>query len=382
MPRRFWEVYGRTLLISAGAFAALLAVIGLARGADEQSAGERPPLPTRAQACTSVRQAAAELKQQFPNASRPDIDAMVTDACSRGPTWVADDAPAPIRATPGCHALEAEGRGPRLRPRAAAPPRRAIPFFAARSGKLPESGAPIVGGVQLPRGSRCARFWSTDAGVEDAFGLARRLASVFSSTGLWPVIWTWSGEEPDAYVMGTGDVSHADSIDAASALRRSWRATGMVRTGPFPGIAPGADDARLAVEPFGDPMEESLEQSMRPPGGWMVMLVPVNRPADLFSVLGPESTIYHSDDEATAILRSWEERFGAVVSTFEPDGISLAVGAPPRNHEDARRLAAEHAAFGVPEEWEGIEAVARQLRSTRDLPLVNSAHHWTFGWAD
>jgi hypothetical protein len=77
----------------------------------------------------------------------------------------------------------------------------------------------------------------------------------------------------------------------------------------------------------------------------MVMLVPVNRPADVVSVLGIGMTVYHSDDELTAILRSWEERFGAVVSALGPGTLDLAVGAPPRNEDDARRFAAEHAAF-------------------------------------
>ena len=306
---------------------------------------------------------------------------MTKELCSRDPAYFPVGEAVPIESTPGCRTLEPEGRGPSLPPRVAEPPERRIPFFAERSGKLPRSGAKVVGGVQLPKGSRCARFWSTDAGVEDAFGLARRLASVFSSTGLWPVVWAWADEGPDAYVMGTANLSHADSINAARALRRAWRTTGLFRSGPFPGIAAGADDARLTVQPFGDLVEESWAESA-PPGGWIMMLVPVNRPADLYSVLGTETTEYHSDAEATAILRSWEERFGAVPSVLTPSTLDLEVGAPPPTAEDARRLAAEHAAFGPPEEWEGIDALAEELRSTSDVPGATSAHHWGFGWAD
>jgi hypothetical protein len=321
------------------------------------------------------------MKEQFPTAPRARLDALAKELCSRDPAYAPVGQDAPVEATPGCHTLDADGRGPSLRPYVASLPQRRIPFFSERSGTLPMSGAPVVGGVQLPRGSRCQRFWSTDAGVADAFGLARRLASVFSSTGLWPVIWAWPQEEPDAYVMGTANLAHADSLKAARVLRRSWRTIGLARTGPFPGIAAGADDARLAVQAFGDLVEESVVESA-PPGGWIVMLVPVNRPADVYSVLGPETTMYHSDDELTVILRSWEERFGAAVSVLTPSTLDLAVGAPPRNDDDARRLAAEHAAFAPPEEWEGLDAVARQLRSTRRVPGVISAHHWAFGWAD
>jgi hypothetical protein len=377
MLSRFWRAHGRSLLVYAGAFVGLVALFDSTRGAGERSA----ELPTRAQVCAAGQQATEQIKERFGNVPRARLDALAEEMCSRDPTYAPAGETAPVESTPGCHTLEADGRVRSLRPRVIAPPKRRIPFFAARSGKLPVSGAPVVGGVQLPRGSRCARFWSTDAGVEDAFGLARRLASVFSSTGLWPVIWAWPDEEPDAYVIGSANPARPDSLDAARLLRRSWRATGLVRTGPFPGIASGAGDARLAVEPFGDLVEELVADSA-PPGGFVVMLVPVNRPADVYSVLGMQTTEYHTDDEMTAILRSWEERFGAVVSVLAPGVIDLAVGAPPRTGDDARRLAAEHAAFAPEEEWEGLDSAARQLRSTSRVPGVNSARYWVFGWVD
>jgi Domain of unknown function (DUF4253) len=379
MVRRFWRVHGRTLLVATGVLAGLVVLRGVTSDADQR----RPELPTRAQVCRGFRQAADQLREQFGRKAPPRerLDALVKEACRRGATPVPAPTPQPAEPTPGCHTLEAAGRGPSLRPHLAALPKRRIPFFARRSGKLPPSGTPTVGGVRLPRGSRCARFWSTDARVEDAFGLAGRLAAVFSSTGLWPVIWAWQDEEPDAYVMGSGNLAHADSIDAARVLRRSWRVAGLVRKGPFPGIASGADDSRLTVQPFGDLVETST-RIYAPSGGFVVMLVPVNRPADVFSVLGTETTEWHSDDDATAVLRSWEERFGAVVAVLTPSTVDLAVGAPPRDGYDARRLAAEHAAFAPEDDTEGLDAVARQLRSTRRAPGVTSAHHWGFGWPD
>ena len=271
--RRFWRVHGRTLLVAATALTGVAWVFTSSRDSGEPPA----ELPSRAQVCAAGKEAASELRKQFPDTPREGLDKMTKELCSRDPAYFPLGEAAPIKSTPGCHTLEPEGRGPSLRPRVAAPPERRIPFFAARSGKLPRSGASVVGGVQLPKGSRCARFWSTDAGVEDAFGLARRLASVFSSTGLWPVIWAWADEGPDAYVMGTANLSHADSLNAARALRRAWRTTGLFRSGPFPGIAAGADDARLAVQPFDDLAEKWWVESA-PPGGWIVMLVPVNRP--------------------------------------------------------------------------------------------------------
>jgi hypothetical protein len=121
---------------------------------------------------------------------------------------------------------------------------------------------------------------------------------------------------------------------------------------------------------------------MDPPGGWVLMLVPVNRPADVGSVLGPGLTEYLSDDEITAVLRSWEERFGAVVSVMTPSTLALAVGAPPRDDDQARRLAAEHAALMPDADPEDLQGLAAALRSTRGTRGVTSARYWELGWPD
>ena len=360
-------------MIAAGAVASLALLSPLVRDGSEPSA----QLPSKAQVCAAGHEAVRALLERYPDAPRARLEDLAKEVCRRGPTAVPLEEPVAVESTPGCHVIDDVSN---LRPRQVDPPDRRIPFFAVRSGKLPPSGAPIVGGVQLPAGSRCPRFWSTDAGVEDAFGLADRLASVFPTTGLWPVIWAPTEEEPDAYVAGFGNPARADAIDAARALRRSWRTTGWVQEGPFPGIASAADAERLAVQPFGDLLEDSFADSA-PPGGRMMMLIPVNRPADVISVLGIGMTEYHSDDELTAILRSWEERFGAVVSALGPGTLDLVVGAPPRDEDDARRLAAEHAAF-APDETEGLRTATRQLRDTRREPGVPSAHYWAFGWPD
>jgi hypothetical protein len=112
------------------------------------------------------------------------------------------------------------------------------------------------------------------------------------------------------------------------------------------------------------------------------MLVPVNRPADVYSVLGPELTEYFSDDEITAVLRSWEARFGAVVSVMTPNTLELAVGAPPRDDDQARRLAAEHAALMPDAAQEDLQGLGPALRSTPSTRGATSARYWALGWPD
>jgi hypothetical protein len=46
-----------------------------------------------------------------------------------------------------------------------------------------------------------------------------------------------------------------------------------------------------------------------------------------------------------AVLRSWEERFGAVLVAMTFSTLVLAVAHPPRSQTDAERVAAEHFAF-------------------------------------
>jgi hypothetical protein len=242
---------------------------------------------------------------------------------------------------------------------------------------VPPTGTPRVGGVELPAGSRCGPFWSTDAGVADAIGLASRLAEAFPSTGLWPVLWSWPADEPDGYVNGGRGLARIDSLDAEAILRRAWQKYDV--QGPFPGFAEAEPAAeRRAVKPFGDILEASLTE--RPPGGPLLMLVPVNRPADVIAVLAPRNTIYFTDDELTAVLRSWEGRFGAVVTSLSPGGVELVAGAPPRDGEQVSRLAAEHAILapdnGSPDDLEPL------LRSDRPTRATTSAHYWAFGWPD
>jgi hypothetical protein len=364
--RRFWRVRRRQLAVAAVVLAVLAGMAFAATDPFKHSTGA----PSRAQVCASAHRAAGKIPKQ-----------LVKTACSVNPTYVPVAEPVAVEATPGCHVLDPADRRRRLPPRTVSAPREHVPFFAARSGKLPASGTPVIGGIKLPRGSRCGPFWSTDAGVPDAFALSRKLASVFPSTGLWPVVWTWPGEEPDHYVYGGGNPARADSLSADTLLRRSWQTDSSA--GPFPGLAHAElDPGAATVDPFDKTIEESLTEPP-PPGGWMVLLVPANRPADAISVLHMQTTEWFSDYAVTAVLRSWEERFGAVLCAMSPGGVELAVAAPPRDEEQARRLAAEQAAFAPEDDGtDDLDALARQLRSNRIIRGLTSARYWAFGWPD
>ena len=77
--------------------------------------------------------------------------------------------------------------------------------------------------------------------------------------------------------------------------------------------------------------------------------------------------------ELTAVLRSWEGRFGARLIDVGYASLRLIVERPPRTLEGAQRLAAEQVVLG-----------GDCIGGTRDIPgiaarLVNSPV-WTFWW--
>ncbi len=105
-------------------------------------------------------------------------------------------------------------------------------------------------------------------------------------------------------------------------------------------------------------------------------LVPVRRGADVLTVLGWSGASNHVSRCAglSAMLRSWEDRFGARVLRLGPDRLDLSVAAPPLSPEHAAAVAAEHWTFSpdrVLEESGSISEYAADIRGRR---------HWSFWW--
>ena len=227
--------------------------------------------------------------------------------------------------------------------------------------------------------------WATDEPVADAVGLASKLAAAFPETGLWPVLWD-SSDDPDTFLMPANDLRDAVRADAERVLRRAW-ARMDVEKPAFPSLAPGSLDAAKPAVPFETYAGSLPPDAQQPPGGHVLLLVPVNRPADVVSVLGAALTGFDTDDDLTAVLRSWEERFGAVPVAVGAGTLDVAVGAPPRDKDQAVRLAYEHYAFDSQDDtisgFDDLPRVAEYLRGAkRDPELFRTPGLWRFGWAD
>lgn len=79
--------------------------------------------------------------------------------------------------------------------------------------------------------------------------------------------------------------------------------------------------------------------------------------------------------ELSAVLRSWEDRFGARLVAAGFDTLRLSVAAPPLSAEHALRVAAEHFALCPDNVWQGsVETLAEYAAELEDLNM------WTFWW--
>ncbi|WP_309248860.1 DUF4253 domain-containing protein [Streptomyces sp. MNP-20] len=76
-------------------------------------------------------------------------------------------------------------------------------------------------------------------------------------------------------------------------------------------------------------------------------LIPAARGADALAAAGWEGPLNYEQDTAkiSAVVRSWEDRFGVRVVAAGFATLHLSVAWPPTRPQDALLLAAEHAAF-------------------------------------
>ncbi|MGW8764621.1 DUF4253 domain-containing protein [Streptomyces sp. NPDC055815] len=152
-------------------------------------------------------------------------------------------------------------------------------------------------------------------------------------------------------------------------------------TAPFGAGWPGLAAARpVTTDPDG--AAATVAGMLTGPGFWLddarPALVPARRSADIPAVIGWGGPMNHENDVARlcAVLRSWEDRFGARVIALTFDQLVVSVAAPPRTPEEAEAVAAEHFAF-CPDnitqgEYDTLREYAR--KALLDVPV------WRFWW--
>ncbi|MFI9771898.1 DUF4253 domain-containing protein [Streptomyces sp. NPDC052415] len=224
-----------------------------------------------------------------------------------------------------------------------------------------------------------------------------QLRSEHATSGLWPLLLTsLNSRDNDFRPWDCGELSpermsSPDDHNPEELLIRWWhdytatdedddlRSTAelLAVTAPFgrtwPGTAPGRS---IAADPDGIAEQYAhafVEQNPLARLG----LVSAPRGADALTGAGWNGPANYDNDTATfsAVVRSWEERFGARVVGVGFSTLHLSVAAPPSGLDDALLIAAEHFAFCPDNIWQGAQ---------RDLAAY--AEHlidlgsWEFWW--
>ncbi|MFE0703218.1 DUF4253 domain-containing protein [Streptomyces sp. NPDC058872] len=228
-------------------------------------------------------------------------------------------------------------------------------------------------------------LWLADAravpGQWSAEGAARRAAE------LAPVLVDVGGPsgDPEGWDLLCGNLSYPEDLGADEMLSYHWnelrekRAGGVVAPfdAPWPGLA-----AAVPSEVDPDVRAAQLADALSGDDSWLeeprLALVSAECNADVPAAIGWAGALQHEDDAGvlSAVLRSWDERFGTRVVALTANRLVLSVAAPPTTLDQAVAVAAEHAAF-CPDDLDRSphrtleEYAARELLGRRTW-----VHHW------
>ncbi|GAA4728296.1 DUF4253 domain-containing protein [Actinomycetospora chibensis] len=154
---------------------------------------------------------------------------------------------------------------------------------------------------------------------------------------------------------------------------------------PFSGQLPGLvragrvdrSTSRCTVEEAAAMADEVVSY-----GVGVLAVVRAARPADVPAVTGwvGAGNYRHQDNvRISAVLRSWEDRFGALLVVMTESTLLLSVAYPPTTFKEAEQVAAEHFAFCPdqhdPQDMAGTVYTPRSYGRT-----IRKARHWRFWW--
>jgi hypothetical protein len=269
---------------------------------------------------------------------------------------------------------------------------------------VPTDGGLRIGAIQLPAGRRIRSddglgepvAWATSDPVPDAGRVWAALSEVHAQSGLVPFLLSGIGGDPERpwdtqEFRDPDDLTGLDHLDAAEVLREDWlhqtteyddydeedegyqdedfaksiaQDVAPFSRRQFPGLAQ-AEDHRLSAGQF--------DRVLAGLGPARLGLVPAARPADALPALGWNQALDTALPQA-AVLRSWEDRFGARLLRVGLAEISVLAQRPPRTLDSARHLAAEQWAFCNECGGTGLHDIRGITESLMNSPI------WTFWW--
>ncbi|MES5824295.1 DUF4253 domain-containing protein [Streptomyces sp. RG80] len=204
------------------------------------------------------------------------------------------------------------------------------------------------------------------------------------TVGLLPVVVDAGGGHggPEDWELMPGEMSYPGDHDPEEVLADFWEACATEEDGDWPGLAEPSADATIDPVSVSAAASAAVVDDLLAPGGPLkeprLALVPARRSADIPAAIGWTGPANHENDTArlSAVLRSWEDRFGTRVVALGFDHLVLSVAAPPTTLPEAEALAAEHFAFCPDNIWQGADAT---LKAYAERQLLGQPA-WSFWW--
>lgn len=246
---------------------------------------------------------------------------------------------------------------------------------------LPEGSAvwPDPGYLQHQAVKRPAFWLSDEAAPPDLWPTLR---AEHRRSGLWPLLLDDSAQPWSAGQVAPEPVSEIDGYDPAAFMSEVW-ADWLAplpewdqadELAPFgrrcPGLAPPGDPSADPDE-VADWYARTLASRGTPLG-----LAAVSLGADALAAIGWQGALNHNQWTAplAAVVRSWEDRFGARLVGMGFNTLELSVAAPPVTVPHALLVAAEHWAFCPDNIVQGAGDLVGYAEHIR------GRHSWSFWW--
>lgn len=237
----------------------------------------------------------------------------------------------------------------------AGPPRAKAPGDLSKLSALGLTGGELLLPEEQdpddPEGSPVA--WVTTG--EDLRPVYQRLMAAFPRTGLWPI--AARGHALLDRIGTNARLAHrCESAGDALAVLKRYGGDNISA------LAPGVEQIPA--------MDLRLWQPMR-----SLMVVPVARPADVPAQLRwlGACNRFMTGDEISAVLRSWEDRYGAILVEIGGTTIGLIAAAVPEDPDDFEALLVEHYIF----DYDVVDQII--MSEARHRELIK-AGEWNFWW--
>lgn len=259
---------------------------------------------------------------------------------------------------------------------------------------FPDGGAGRALSTPLPAGSvvwpdpdypqrqtiRRPAFWLSDGPVPG--DLWERLAAEHQRSGLWPLLLDESAQPWAAGQVAPEPPSEITAYDPVAFMSEVWSDWAEQQPddewfealAPFGRQCPGP---ALRGVPLDDPDAVAARHARTLAGrGMSLGLAAVQRGADAPAAMGWQGALNHNEWTAplAAVLRGWEERFGARVVGVGFNTLELSVAAPPVALRHALHVAAEHWTFCPDSVFQGPGTLAAYAEE------ICGSTSWSFWW--